>query len=172
MTSIGTLVVRCPRSASRLMRRRDVLAVADVRTKRADRSPRLGQVRAGEIDRGLDASRDGRRQRAGLALRGLQLHQDRGEPLREVVVNVARQPVALLEDRLAALFEPLLLRPAGSDAAPAPPDARSPRPARRATTVPRRSRASRVVQSAIQPEVPVAEHERRDQRRAQALRDG
>ena len=41
---------------------------------------------------------------AALALRRLQLHQDRGEPLRQVVVNVARQAVALFEHRLAALF--------------------------------------------------------------------
>ena len=40
-----------------------------------------------------------------LALRRLKLHQDRGEPLREVVVDVARQPVALFEDRLAPLFD-------------------------------------------------------------------
>ena len=44
------------------------------------------------------------------ALRGLQLHQDGGKPLRQVVVNVAREAVALLEDRLAPLFEPVLLR--------------------------------------------------------------
>ena len=42
-------------------------------------------------------------------LRRLQLHQDCAEALCEVVVNVARQAVALLEDRLAAFLESLLL---------------------------------------------------------------
>ena len=39
-----------------------------------------------------------------LALRRLQLHQDGAEALREVVVNVAREAVALFENRLAPLF--------------------------------------------------------------------
>ena len=39
-----------------------------------------------------------------LAARSLELHQDGGEALREIVVDVARETVALFEDRLAALF--------------------------------------------------------------------
>ena len=53
--------------------------------------------------------RDRWRQHERFALGGLQLHQDRGESLRQVVVDVARQPVAFVEDRLAPLFEPALL---------------------------------------------------------------
>ena len=47
----------------------------------------------------------GGRQAAGLALRRLKLHEDRGKSLREVVVDVAREPVALFEDCLAALLD-------------------------------------------------------------------
>ena len=53
----------------------------------------------------------------------LQLHQDGGEALRQLVVDVARQPVALLEDRLAPLLDRRCARPAGSGAAPASPAA-------------------------------------------------
>ena len=86
----------------------------------------------------------GGRQRA-FALRGLQLHQDRAEALGEVVVNVARQAIALLEDRLAAFLERASARRCGSCAARAPRVVRSLRPARCATTsrprVPRPRRA-------------------------------
>ena len=47
-----------------LERRGHVVAAAGVGAQRADRSPRLGQVRAGQVDRGLDAGGDRRRQRA------------------------------------------------------------------------------------------------------------
>ena len=91
-----------------LQGRRDILTVSDIGTKRADRPPRLDHVRAGEIDRRLELRPHFWRQRAGFSLSGLQLHQDRCESLRKVVVNVAREPVAFLEDRLAALFQPAL----------------------------------------------------------------
>ena len=45
------------------------------------------------------------RKRAGLAPRGLQLHENRGKALRQVVVNVARQTIALFENRLAPFLE-------------------------------------------------------------------
>ena len=47
-----------------LDRLREVLAVADVRTKCADRPSRLHHVRASEIDGDVDVARDLRRQRA------------------------------------------------------------------------------------------------------------
>ena len=53
--SIGTSVVALPEIGEALERRRDVFAAADVRTQRADRSPRFGQVRARQVDGGLDA---------------------------------------------------------------------------------------------------------------------
>ena len=83
------------------------LGVADVGPQRPDRSPRLGHVGAREIDRGVELQRNGRghRRLRRLALRRLQLHEDRAEALREVVVDVARQPVPLLEDRLTPLLE-------------------------------------------------------------------
>ena len=59
----------------------------------------------GEIDRRVELRRDARRQRCRLTLRRLQLHQNRAEPLREVVVNVAREAIPLLERRLAPLLE-------------------------------------------------------------------
>ena len=75
-----------------------------------DRSPRLDHVRAREIDRGLEAlARPPAAATRAVALRRLQLHQDRGESLRQVVVNVARQPVAFFEDRLAPLLDAALL---------------------------------------------------------------
>ena len=52
---------------------------------------------------------DCRGQRRALAPRGLQLHQDRAEPLRQVVVNVAGETIALLEDGFAALLDPVPL---------------------------------------------------------------
>src|SRR4030095_2640504 len=85
-----------------------VLSLADIRTKGADRAPRFHHMRAGEIDRDVDVARRLRRSRA-FALRGLELHEDGAESLREVVVNIARQAIALLEDRLAAFFQALLL---------------------------------------------------------------
>ena len=160
--------MRCPSSASRLIARLDVLARADVRPQRADRPPCLGQVRARQIDGGLDAARDRRRQRTRFALRALQLHQDRGESLREVVVDVAREAVALLEDRLAPLFDTLLFHePAvmqrqrrlpgdGLDQRDAPPLSLA--------AVARLARAER-----DPPQVLVADHERRHQRRAEPL---
>ena len=54
-------------------------------------------------------ARDGRRHRASLPLRRLQLHEDRGESLGQVVVNIAREPIAFLEDCLAPFFDPIVL---------------------------------------------------------------
>ena len=66
-------------------------------------------MRAREIDRGLEAARRRRRQaRRAAALRRLQLHEDGAEALRQRVVNVARDAVALFEHRLAPRFEQAL----------------------------------------------------------------
>ena len=136
-----------------LERGRDVLAVADVRPQRADRPPRLDQVRAREIDRGLDAccatgggSVPASRCAACSCIRIAR------EALREVVVNVAREPVALFENRLAPLFDAAAARRAGCGAARARPAARSLRSARRATTG-SRSRRRRGWTASIQPSV-------------------
>src|SRR4029453_17032420 len=90
-------------------RRRDVLAAPDVGTKCPHRSSCLGQVSARQVDRRLDIEGDSRRHAAGLALGRLKLHQNRGEPLGQVVVDVACQTVTLFEDRFAALFTPVEL---------------------------------------------------------------
>ena len=73
-----------------------------LRAQRADRPARFDHVRAREVDRGLEAARDGRWQRRRGSLGALQLHQDGGEALRERVVDVARQAVALFEHGLTA----------------------------------------------------------------------
>ena len=108
--SIGTSVVRRARSVMRCERGGDVLLVARLRPQRGDRAARLDHVRAREVDapsRGCapppPAGSTGR------ALRRLQLHQDGGEALRQRVVDVARDAIALFEHRLAPLFEPALL---------------------------------------------------------------
>ena len=49
------------------------------------------------------------RQGPGSRCADLQLHQDGGEPLREVVVNVPREAIALLEDRLTPFFDPIVI---------------------------------------------------------------
>ena len=111
MTSIGTPVVRCPRSASRL---------SAVPTSspwptfgRSAPTERRASVRCVRASSTAVSRLAARRPAAALPepsrWRRLQLHQDRREPLREIVVNVARKPVALLENRLAALFEPAAL---------------------------------------------------------------
>src|SRR5439155_24471861 len=56
-------------------------------------------------DRRFDLPREGPDRGVHVALRGLQLHQDRAEALCEVVVDVAREPVTLLENGLAALLD-------------------------------------------------------------------
>ena len=61
----------------------------------------------------------------------LQLHQDRGKSLRELVVDIARQAIALFEHRLPAIFRAGSDRRAGSGAARASPGGPSPRSARR-----------------------------------------
>src|SRR4029453_8602946 len=61
------------------------------------------------VDPRLDIEGAGRRQAAAFALGRLKLHQDRGEALCQVVVDVACQTVTLFEDRLAALFTPIEL---------------------------------------------------------------
>src|SRR5262245_60893401 len=83
-------------------------AVAGARTKGDDRSTRFDQMRAREIDCGLELDRERRRQPA-VSLRRLELHQDRGESLRKVVVDIAREAVALLENAFAPLFEAAFL---------------------------------------------------------------
>ena len=49
----------------------------------------------------LDARRHRRWQRNTLAAGALKLHQDGGKALRQIVVNVAGQAVALFEDSLS-----------------------------------------------------------------------
>ena len=116
------LVERRPRSArrscvcARSARRLSAVAMSSPsptfgRSAPTDRRASTMCVRARSTAVSMLA-RDCRRQRRALPLRGLQLHQDRGEPLREVVVNVAGEPIALLEDRLAALLEPASARQA------------------------------------------------------------
>src|SRR5688500_11829344 len=75
--------------------RGDVLTAADVRAKRPDRAACFGQMHPRQVDGGLDAGGNRWRQRARFALGALKLHQDRGKALREVVVNVPREAVAL-----------------------------------------------------------------------------
>ena len=60
-----------------------------------------------EFHRGLDAHCDRRVQAASFPLRGLKLHENRSEPLRQVVVNVAGEAVSLLEDPFSALLAPI-----------------------------------------------------------------
>jgi hypothetical protein len=91
-----------------LQRVAEALAIARVRPQRAHRSTRFDHVTPREIDGGVERLLDVRRQRVGRSLRGLQLHQDRGKALRQGVVNVARNPVSLLEHRLTTRFDAAL----------------------------------------------------------------
>ena len=105
-SSTGTSLVRRARSTMRTQRRGHVFALAGLRPQRRDRAARLDQMRAREIDGGLEAARQRRRQvRAAGALRGLQLHEDRAEPLRQRVVDVAGDAIALFEHRLTTRLE-------------------------------------------------------------------
>ena len=45
----------------------------------------------------------------GFPLRRLQLHQDRREPLREVVVNITCETIPLLEDRFTPFFNAVVI---------------------------------------------------------------
>src|SRR5262245_33458414 len=62
-------------------------------------------MRACKLDGRVELDADRRRQRTRLALRRLKLHQDRGESLREIVVDVTGKPVPLLEHRLVTLLQ-------------------------------------------------------------------
>ena len=132
--SIGVFAVRCPMSARRLSAAGDVLALADVRAKRADRAPRLRQVRARQVDRGLDARRDrggsGRRSRAAPPAAASESRRIPAPGCRECR---ARADCAPRESPCGALRGDWS-RSAGCDAARARPDAPSPRSAPRATT--------------------------------------
>ena len=65
---------------------------------------------AGEIDGRLEAARRrGWQARGSAPLRRLELHQNGAKTLRQRVVNVARNPVAFLENRLSPLFEQTLV---------------------------------------------------------------
>src|SRR5206468_3195616 len=88
----------------------DVFAITHVGTKRTNRSPRFRQMRASESNCCLDAGGDSNRQVAHFSLGGLKLHEDRCKPLCEIVVNVSREPVSLLENRLAPLLDPVQFR--------------------------------------------------------------
>ena len=67
-------------------------------------------MRPREMDGCFEAARCGRRQtRCAAPLRGLQLHENRAEPLRQHVVNVARDGVALFEHRLTSRFTQTLI---------------------------------------------------------------
>ena len=87
----------------------DVFGLAPLRAERGDGAARFDHVRAGEIDGDFDGLADAWRKRVGRALRGLQLHQDGGEALRERVVDVAGDAVALFEHRLTPYFHAALL---------------------------------------------------------------
>jgi len=63
-----------------------------------------------QIDRCFDAPRDAAGQRAADALRRLKLHEDGRESLRQRVVDVARDSVALFEHGLPARFIAALFR--------------------------------------------------------------
>src|SRR5258706_5671802 len=67
---------------------------------------------AREHDRVLDTRSKDVRKRIHLAARSLQLHEDGGEPLRQIVVNFAREPVSLLQRGFAAVFGALARREA------------------------------------------------------------
>src|SRR5438445_256749 len=56
----------------------------------------------------VEFRRNARGQRGRFPLRRLQLHQNRAESLRQIVVNVTRETVAFLERHLAALLESTL----------------------------------------------------------------
>ena len=143
---------RCPRCSSDCGRSAATDRRASIRCVRA-RSTAVSRLRAA-----AGGSRD------AAALRRLQLHQDGAEALRQRVVDVARDAVALLEHRLPARFEQALIgEPAvierergltrrGVDAAPGATRARTGVPA--------------TLDSAIQPSVFGASTQRRDQRAA------
>ena len=57
----------------------------------------------------LDAQGDRRGQAADLPPRGLELHEDRRESLRQVVVNIARETIALFKNAFAAFLEAIEL---------------------------------------------------------------
>jgi hypothetical protein len=66
-------------------------------------------VRARQLHGGVDAHGDWHRQFCALALSALELHQNRRKSLRQIVVNVARDPVALFENALTAFFASIVL---------------------------------------------------------------
>ena len=62
-------------------------------------------MRTRKIDDGVQLRGKGRGHDRQLAAGALQLHQDRREALCEVVMDVARETIALLENRLAPLLD-------------------------------------------------------------------
>ena len=88
---------------------RRVAQIAALQGRRAqvpDRAPRLGQGFTGHALRQIEMLG---RLRIGdrlCHLRSAQLHHDAGQPLRQRVMNIARQPGALLQRRgFAGLFQ-------------------------------------------------------------------
>ena len=89
----------------------DVFTVVRLGPERGHGSARFDEMGARQVHRRIETTRDRRRHEAAAhPLRSLQLHQDRPEPLRERVVNIARHAVTLFEHRLPARFELALLR--------------------------------------------------------------
>ena len=74
----------------------------DRRTQHADRSSGLGEPFDRELPHGLERLSCRRPRRSQPRLRALHLHHDQREGLRQRVVNVTRQPVALFGRGCAA----------------------------------------------------------------------
>ena len=105
-SSTGTSLVRRTRSTMRTSAAATSSRSPGLRPQRGDRAPRLDEMRAREIDGRLEAARQRRRHvRTAGPLRGLQLHEDRAEPLRQRVVDVAGNAIALFEHRLTTRLE-------------------------------------------------------------------
>ncbi len=170
-TSIGTFAVRRPSAAMRLIAARQIFATGHVRAQGADRTTRLHHVRARELDRGLDAHGSRRRQHTRLTLSRLQLHQDRarspGRACRECHAPVDSAP----RGSLSCALRSDSARPAGCDAGPTLPAARSPRSARCATTVPN-TRACLDGAQRQPAKVVATQNERGDDRRFQPFMAG
>ena len=151
-----------------LERRRDVFAAADVGTKRANRPARLRQMRARQIDRGLDARRHRRRQRRRLrAGAPAAASGSRRIPARGCRECPARGDCAPRGSPCGAPRADCARR-AGCGAAPAPPDGRPPRSARRATTGSRAPSARRL-HDRHPPERAAAQDQRRRDDRVRIL---
>ena len=121
-SSIGTSVVRRARSVMRSSAARDVLAARRLRPQRADRAARFDHVRARQVDGGVDAAcATAAAALAGERCAACSCIRMAREALRQRVVDVARDAVALFEHGLAPLFEPALFGEPALMQAPASP---------------------------------------------------